>query len=61
MCNNSEERTSHILRDGSLKSRILLGMFVKFQTATISSVMSVHPSDPCNSAPYGWILIKFDI
>jgi len=58
--NNPEERSSYILRGGSLKSRIFLGTFAKLQTATISSVMSVRPS-ACNSAPSGWILIQFDI
>jgi hypothetical protein len=38
-----------------------LGVFAKLQKATISFVMSVCPSARNNSAPTGWILMKFDI
>jgi len=38
-----------------------LGAFAKFHKATISFVMSVRPSAWNNSAPTGWIFVKFDI
>ena len=38
----------------------LLGTSAKLQKVTSSFVMSVCPSTGNNSAPTGWILIKFD-
>ena len=40
---------------------VFLGMFVKFQRATISFVMSVHLSAWNGSALTGQIFMKFDI
>ena len=43
------------------KGRKILGAFAELGKATINFVMSVRPSACNNSAPTGWIFMKFDI
>jgi len=38
-----------------------LGVFTKLGKVTVSFIVSFHPSAWNNSAPTGWIFMKFDI
>jgi hypothetical protein len=54
------ELTARLLHNLTHTSSFI-GAFAKVREATVSFLMSAHLSTWNNSAPTGWILMKFDI